>query len=141
MSELEREFRGIDEKSKEFIYGQLIRVSTDPQKTDASKFVWGIQVCSESKFEYVSIVIPESIGQYTGLKDKNGVKIYGGDIYEVAKNRQYVVEFSSGVTSNFEWYGGCFILKFDEETQFPFDEFAMQNGEVIGNIHQNPELI
>ena len=78
--------------------------------------------------------------QYTGLTDKNGKEIYEGDIFQVALNKVYQVKYLNGI-SNFEWYGGMFGLWFDDELFFPFDEFAMSNGEVIGNIYQNPELI
>lgn len=82
--------------------------------------------------------------QFTGLKDKNGNPIYEGDLYQVAKNKVYEVKYSEGITSNHEWFGGCFLLHglfAGSETAFPFDEYAMAHGEVIGNVHENPELI
>lgn len=80
------------------------------------------------------------VEQFTGLKDKNGVEIYEGDIYEVAGNIKYQVKFLDG-QSNFEWYGGAFGLWLNEETFFPFDEYAVGNGKIIGNIHDNPTLL
>lgn len=79
--------------------------------------------------------------QYTGLKDKNGKEIYEGDIFCVAGNKEYQVRYCTGGESNFEWYGGCFILWGNDELFFPFDDFAIKNGIVIGNIYENPELL
>lgn len=81
------------------------------------------------------------IMQFTGLKDKNGKEIYEGDIYQVAGNKKYEVKYLEGGESNFEWYGGCFILYLSEESFFPFDIWAIDNGKVIGNIYENPELL
>ncbi len=78
--------------------------------------------------------------QYTELKDKNGKEIYEGDIYEVALNKRYVVPYHQGV-SNFEWYGGAFLLYKSDDMFFPFDEYAIKHGTVIGNIHENPEFL
>lgn len=79
--------------------------------------------------------------QFTGLSDKNGKEIYAGDLYQVAKNAIYQVKYCEGGISDFEWYGGMFILYSTEELFFPFDDFSMKTGEVIGNIYENPELI
>lgn len=79
--------------------------------------------------------------QFTGLWDKDKHTIYAGDLFEVAGNKIYEIKYCSGGVSNHEWYGGMFVMWLDEETFFPFDEYAMANGKVIGNIYQNPDLI
>jgi len=79
--------------------------------------------------------------QFTGLKDKNGKEIYEGDVYMVAKNKKYIVKYSEGMECNFEWYGGCFVLYDNNDVLFPFDEYAMKQGEIIGNIYETPELL
>tara|TARA_R110000868_G_C10352599_1_gene716456 strand:- start:69 stop:398 length:330 start_codon:yes stop_codon:yes gene_type:complete len=70
------------------------------------------------------------IMQYTGLKDKNGVEIYEGDILErlvggAKYTRKYTVE----------WV-------IDEANFYPLSEhLTASDREVIGNIHENPEFI
>lgn len=73
-------------------------------------------------------VIPETVGQFTGMTNKNGVKIFEGDIVEIGGQRPYVVEFING---GFE----PFVIK-GWECEREADEY-----EVIGNIWDNPELL
>ena len=79
-------------------------------------------------------VIPETVGQYTGLDDKNGVKIFEGDIlrgsmvnlivaYEGAGFVAYWMDHDYGYGTEKMW---CNLV---------------EGGEVIGNIHDNPELM
>ena len=86
---------------------------------------------------YHTPVIPETVGQYTGLTDKNGRKIFEGDIikgkvHEVNgyRDRRGVVEYHGvGFIMNLEpnsWY---------DQKNIPFD------CEIIGNIYDNPELL
>ena len=70
--------------------------------------------------------------QFTGLHDKNGKEIYEGDILEsycseCSKGRQDVVRF----VSNGFWCGT------DDDLWMPNSEYC----EIIGNIHENPELL
>lgn len=80
------------------------------------------------------------IMQYTGLKDKNGKEIYEGDIYQVAKNKKYEVQF---ITE--EQYGevvcGFGLYSKDLGYGFILDTYAIKEGEVIGNIYENKELL
>jgi uncharacterized phage protein (TIGR01671 family) len=75
---------------------------------------------------YVVDVIPETVGQYTGLKDKDGEGIFEGDIIEY-KTMRLPVEYS-------EKYA-CFTV--DDH----FWMSAHNESKVIGNIHDNPELL
>ena len=76
-------------------------------------------------------VLPETIGQYTGLCDKNGVKIFEGDIVENDEDL-YVVEWSEDEAR--------FVLNGDG-VQASFDNFWGYELEVIGNIYENKELL
>ena len=70
----------------------------------------------------------KSIGQYTGLKDKNGVEIYEGDICDCGDI--YEIVFVNG---------GFFGRRYDEET--PWLCPIVKSFEVIGNIYETPELL
>lgn len=88
-------------------------------------------------------VIPETVGQYTGLTDKNGKKIFKGDICRDNHNIYWIVWNMHGWQC--KTIGGKFVLTLG--CRFPLWQWdnCKENGyrslEVTGNIHDNPELL
>jgi hypothetical protein len=72
-------------------------------------------------------MIPETIGQYTGVKDKSGRKIFEGDV--VVDNR--------GCISVVEYVNGGFH---SQDDAYSLGYYAMSL-KVIGNVHDDPELL
>ena len=136
-------FRGKREDSGEWVYGGFyhgIMSETDnPFSLDNARIK--TIILQEGTYYHVT---SETVGQYTGLLDKNGTKIFEGDIVKwghLANSREKpiriaVVEFNPDIQYRTVTMGdtyfkqGCFAYA---ETQFYL--------EVIGNIHENPELL
>ena len=81
----------------------------------------------------------ETIGQYTGLKDKNGTEIYEGDI--VSFNLKSDSEGQPNITGYIEYqttFSGYRIMSL--KGSFALD-YNIKDIEVIGNIYDNPELL
>ena len=79
-------------------------------------------------------VVPETVGQYTGLTDKNGAMIFEGDVVKSIA-AWYVVEFENG---------GYGLRPFGKGKLIPImghGNFNENEVEVIGNIYDNPELM
>lgn len=80
----------------------------------------------------------ETVGQYTGLTDKNGKKIFEGDILEG--------DLEDSLDPGAKWRSEIIWGKFGwnckgNKISLPMDEYDIREGEVIGNIHDNPELL
>ncbi len=122
-------FRGKRVDNNEMIYGYLYQISEK-----LNPFIMLINSGGESHE-----VFPETVGQYTGLTDKNGIKIFEGDIVKCisrfdAKDMVVVfeaAEFHLVDCQRYKNYTEC----------CGYRHFGTLETEVIGNIHDNPELV
>lgn len=153
----EIKFRGYDPDTKRWYYGSLVKqnkttyVNSEDYDQNPSNTEWFIfwdemtDWCLPNRHLQGS-VDPKSIGEYTGLHDKNGREIYEGDTLKVTG-----VDGGSYVAS-VRWFSDEGYPAFDlgsiPETWFYganalatiFQE-GVETCEVIGNIFENPELL
>lgn len=88
------------------------------------------QICTDNSKR---VVVPETIGQYTGLTDKNGTKIFEGDIGR-RRDDIFLIDWSEEKAA--------FVMIFNDYIcEILYLEEMWDDAEVIGNIHDNPELL
>lgn len=141
-----RQYRGKRKDNGEWVKGWYCEIDNKSYilPTDRSSF-WGgdnynFSVPDLGEFNLIR-VIPETVGQSTGLHDKNGKEIYEGDITRVwssFRKREF--------TGSIFWSEKCgkFDLKNKKGNTRPFGNLITQVDwffEIIGNIHENPELL
>ena len=93
----------------------------------------------EQALEYFP-VNPATVGQYTGLKDKNGKRIFEGDIVKAQDNLIFS-PFCDGLVGKVVYIETAFFIEPKDPTkaEYLFNECAVY--EVLGNIHDNGELM
>ena len=139
-------FRGKSVESGEWVYGGLV---VDNGRAHIVRQI--TQHIKRDDYECYAInVEPETIGQFTGLIDKNGKKIFEGDILNFADTSQphnAVVEFNTEDVAScgccysaFE--GSGFVGKVLPGSKYDYSCFSddFKESEIVGNIFDNPDL-
>lgn len=128
----EIKFRGKRADNRNWVYGLVYKVHLCN-----GSYILNIQ--SESyivgETTLLFAIDPATVGQYTGLKDKNGKEIYEGDILSCG---------DGNVPTLITWHDeshAYYAYNLKRKEHHRLDKFFLRYiGEVIGNIHDNPEL-
>lgn len=124
-------FRGKRKDNGKWVEGNLLYTRT-------TTFGVVTEICT---LEMSYQVIPETVGQCTGLKDKNGKPIFEGDII---KTKEYGRDIGHSNVNNFDIFKVIYepaVFRL-ENVRRGFNLVGNGNDfEIIGNIHDNPELL
>ena len=132
----EIKFRGKSVKNCEWLYGYLFPRSL-LEDADYLEPLW-----IASGFENECMAVDtESIGQYTGLHDKKNREIYHGDICKIKFDVEKVEDYVFATLSKKEIESGEKIFLVESPLFNNQPELNCDDIEVIGNIHENPELL
>ena len=120
-------FRGKRTDCEAWVEGDLIQAFRGNQ-------ISACGIMPHTPTAYCWKVEPETIGQYTGLTDKNGVRIFEGDIIQ---------SLESSVTGLVQWFPehSAFMVWCKSANEVGFLYECADIIKVIGNIHDNPELL
>lgn len=144
-------FRGKRKDNGEWVEGSLILTTSVKEKTYIVDSCYCYDGCIDedgyADFDRLNAfeVIPETVGQYTGLPDKNGTKIFEGDILKsesdeyigVVKYNEIIASFVGEINDTTpKFYHYSLLNKGDVSRTTQLKETV-----VIGNIHDNPELL
>lgn len=119
----------------EWVYGSLIEFPDGTRNICVKNMKDG----SLQKYD----VLPETVGQCTGLRDKNGKLIFEGDI---AKFRRFENNYIGKIifnhkTAGFEFWWNIVAGAYGEKATYTANLSVCDEIEVFGSVHDNPELL
>ena len=115
-------------EGKKWVYGYLYKIK--------SFFSEDYQYFIKNEHLQETSVDEDTIGQYTGSKDKNGKEIYEGDIVKVFTNKEWRIG-----KIIYEHSGFTIDVANNKELEYGRTSIIEKLVEVIGNIYDNPELL
>ncbi len=133
-------FRGKRVDNGEWIYGSLLSFPKGRPFIVSEETLLRCKYCDNDIVSCAEEIIPETRGEYTGLTDKNGVKIFEGDILRFI-NTDTRGEWLCTV----EFHEGAFIGRNIKDKSnychFDFWNMSIVQWEVVDKLHDNPELL
>lgn len=126
----------------DWVYGSLID-SGNQEQVAIYPWINGASTMSVRQLVYTRMegVKPETVGQFTGMTDINGKKIFEGDIVVLNEDVKKTFDVEDGEVKC--GWGGFYVKDFSTlsslNTLASYD--CILRGKVIGNIHDNPELL
>jgi hypothetical protein len=136
-------FRGLSNQGKGWLYGDVVR-NVEGAVAIMPPYQMNMDnTCSQNE------VNPDTIGQYTGLKDKEGNKIFEGDIVHIKGDGYGGAKIGKDYYRVVTFHEGAFCLSIEDGVHYPVhtpiyehsDSHNIVNWNVIGNVTDNPELI
>ena len=131
----EIKYRGLNEETGEWVYGWYTKLVEVIRRFDA------IIADVDGELTRFYIHNKETVGQYTGLHDKKNHEIYHGDICKIKFDVEKVEDYVFATLSKKEIESGERIFLVESPLFNNQPELNCDDIEVIGNIHENPELL
>lgn len=125
-------FRGKRKDNGEWVEGYYEELPAYYDGTTTPKIVTPAKDTDD--YNCWSFVLPDTVGQYTGLRDRNGRKIFEGDILRGKGKNVYEVVYPENIAG--------FVTRGTGVLSVPCMNYGtMKYYEIIGNIHDNPEMV
>ena len=127
-------FRGKRTDNGEWVYGYYTKARYYLNGEEMHIiFAPDVEAFPHCEFTGYEEVLPETVGQYTGLTDKNGVRIFEGDILTIENEGVYAaIKYNES--------NAAFYVE-DEDHEDYLGEAWETDVIIIGNIHDNPEIL